>query len=81
MGAAKTQPVGPIVLFDKRFVEMLNVDEEVVFEAPYSSVISPIFYIEVLTDLSKERPDAPPLSVLSALCTLRFFTPRLTAPL
>jgi hypothetical protein len=46
----------PIVLFDKSFVEMLNVDEAAVFDALYSSVICPIFYTEVLADLSKEPP-------------------------
>lgn len=48
--------MGPIVLFDKSFVEMLNVDESAVFDALYSSVICPIFYTEVLADLSKEPP-------------------------
>jgi hypothetical protein len=48
--------MGPIVLFDKSFVEMLNVDESAIFDALYSSVICPIFYTEVLADLSKEPP-------------------------
>ena len=48
--------MGPIVLFDKSFVEMLNIDEAAIFDALYSSVICPIFYTEVLADLSKEPP-------------------------
>jgi hypothetical protein len=48
--------MGPIVLFDKSFIEMLNVDEAAVFDALYSSVICPVFYTEVLADLSKEPP-------------------------
>jgi hypothetical protein len=48
--------MGPIALFDKSFIEMLNVDEAAVFDALYSSVICPIFYTEVLADLSKEPP-------------------------
>ena len=48
--------MGPIVLFDKSFVEMLNIDEAAVFDALYPSVICPMFYTEVLADLSKEPP-------------------------
>jgi len=46
--------MGPIALFDKSFLQMLNVDEAVVFDALYSAVICPIFYTEVLADLAKE---------------------------
>jgi hypothetical protein len=52
----KEAAMGPIVLFDKSFVEMLNIDEATVFDTLYSSVICPIFYTEVLADLSKEPP-------------------------
>jgi hypothetical protein len=45
--------MGPIVVFDKSFLQMLNIDEAVIFDALYSSVICPIFYIEVLADLAK----------------------------
>ena len=48
--------MGPIVLFDKSFVEMLNIDEAAIFDCLYSSVICPIFYTEVLADLSKQPP-------------------------
>jgi hypothetical protein len=46
--------MAPIVLFDKSFIEMLNLHEATIFDSLYSSVICPIFYIEVLADLSKE---------------------------
>ncbi|WP_431203806.1 hypothetical protein ACQ86E_00895 [Bradyrhizobium betae] len=48
--------MGPIALFDKSFVEMLNIDEAAIFDCLYSSIICPIFYTEVLADLSKEPP-------------------------
>lgn len=48
--------MGPIVLFDKSFIEMLSLDEATMFDSLYSSVICPIFYTEVLADLSKEEP-------------------------
>jgi hypothetical protein len=48
--------MGPIALFDKSFIEMLNLDEATMFDSLYSSVICPIFYTEVLADLSKEPP-------------------------
>ena len=48
--------MGPITLFDKSFLEMLNVDQAVLFDALYSSVIAPIFYTEVLADLEKMVP-------------------------
>ena len=45
--------MGPLTLFDKSFLEMLNVDEAALFDALYSVLISPIFYTEVLADLEK----------------------------
>jgi hypothetical protein len=35
--------MGPIVLFDKSFIEMLSLDEATMFDSLYSSVICPIF--------------------------------------
>ena len=48
--------MGPIALFDKSFIEMLSLDEATMFNSLYSSVICPIFYTEVLADLSKKPP-------------------------
>ena len=38
--------MGPIALFDKSFLEMLNADEAVLFDALFSANICPIFYSE-----------------------------------
>lgn len=46
--------MGPIVLFDKSFVEMLNVDEAALFDFLYLTNICPMFLTEVLADLEKE---------------------------
>lgn len=48
--------MGPITLFDKSFLEMLNVDEAALFDALFSANICPIFYAEVLADLDKDPP-------------------------
>lgn len=48
--------MGPIVLFDKSFIEMLNLDEAALFDFMYLSNICPIYLIEVLADLEKEKP-------------------------
>jgi len=50
--------MGPITLFDKSFIEMLNVDEAVLFDALFSTNICPIYYVEVLADLDLENPGA-----------------------
>lgn len=50
--------MGPLTLFDKSFLEMLNVDEAALFDALYSAVICPIFYTEVLADLQKTTSGA-----------------------
>ena len=48
--------MGPIVLFDKSFIEMLNVDEAALFDFLFLSNICPMFFTEVLADLEKEKP-------------------------
>lgn len=45
--------MGPIALFDKSFLQSLNVDESVWFDYFFYPVISPLFYIETLADLEK----------------------------
>ncbi len=45
--------MGPITLFDKSFLQSLNVDESVWFDHFFYSVICPIFYVETLADLEK----------------------------
>lgn len=46
--------MGPIALFDKSFLESLNVDESVMFDHFFLGVICPIFYVETLADLEKK---------------------------
>jgi hypothetical protein len=46
--------MGPISLFDKSFLQSLNVNESVWFDNFYSANISPLFYVETLADLDKE---------------------------
>jgi len=48
--------MGPIVLFDKSFIEMLNVDEAALFDFLFLTNICPMFLTEVLADLEKEKP-------------------------
>lgn len=50
--------MGPITLFDKSFIEMLNADEAPIFDALFNSNICPIYYVEVLVDLALEKPGA-----------------------
>lgn len=45
--------VGPIALFDKSFLQGLNVDEAVLFDHFFLPVISPLFFVETLADLAK----------------------------
>lgn len=46
--------MGPITIFDKSFLQSLNIDESVWFDNFYLVNISPLFYIETLADLGKE---------------------------
>lgn len=48
--------MGPVVLFDKSFIEMLNVDEAALFDFLFLTNICPMFLTEVLADLEKENP-------------------------
>jgi len=47
--------VGPIALFDKSFLQSLSVDESVWFDHFFLPVISPLFFVETLADLAKQR--------------------------
>jgi len=46
--------MGPIALFDKSFLQSLNIDESVWFDHFYITNICPIFFAETLADLSKQ---------------------------
>ncbi|MDD2701825.1 MAG: hypothetical protein PHH36_11400 [Sideroxydans sp.] len=45
--------MGPIVLFDKSFLQSLSVDESVWFDHFFYPNICPLFYVETLADLAK----------------------------
>ena len=45
--------MGPIVLFDKSFLQSLSIDEAVWFDHFFTSNIPPIFFTEPLADLKK----------------------------
>lgn len=46
--------MGPILIFDKSFLESLNPDEAVWLDHFFRSNITPLFYIETLADLEKQ---------------------------
>lgn len=48
--------MGPIALFDKSFLQSLSVDESVWFDHFFLPVVSPLFFVETLADLAKQRP-------------------------
>lgn len=53
--------MGPTTLFDKSFLQSLSVDEAVIFDRFFYSVICPMFYVETLADLEKRvRPGRTP---------------------
>jgi len=56
--------VGPIALFDKSFLQSLNVDEAVLFDHFFLPVISPLFFVETLADLSREPDLLAPSEVI-----------------
>lgn len=45
--------MGPITLFDKSFLQALNVDEAMWFDHFFIANICPLFYVETLADLDK----------------------------
>ena len=44
--------MGPIALFDKSFLQSLNLDEATLFDHFFLPVISPLFFVETLADLT-----------------------------
>lgn len=45
--------MGPITLFDKSFLQSLNIDEAVLFDNFFLTNVSPLFFVETLADLEK----------------------------
>ena len=50
------ETVGPIALFDKSFLQSLSLDESVWFDHFFLPVVSPLFFVETLADLTKQCP-------------------------
>ncbi len=46
--------IGPLLIFDKSIIQSLTVDESVWLDAHYKGIITPLFFVETLADLSKE---------------------------
>ena len=59
---------GPTLIFDKPSLESLNLDEAVLLDSFYSSVITPIFFVECLADLEKNiRSKSTPEQLVGSL--------------
>jgi hypothetical protein len=59
---------GPYLIFDKSSLESLNFDEAVMLDNFYSSVITPIFFVECLADLEKQmRSNSTPEQLVGSL--------------
>ncbi len=48
--------MGPILLFDKSFLQSLTVDEAVWFDHFFLTNVCPVFYVETLADLKEPAP-------------------------
>lgn len=46
--------MGPLLLFDKSFLQSLSVDEAAMLDQMFSCVVSPLFFAETMADLAKE---------------------------
>lgn len=44
----------PLLIFDKSFLQSLSVDEAVMLDQMFSCVITPLFFVETMADLTKE---------------------------
>ena len=59
---------GPSLIFDKSSLESLNLDEAVLLDNFYSSVITPMFFVECLADLEKTiRSKSTPEQLVGSL--------------
>ena len=46
--------MGPLLVFDKSFLQALSVDESVILDQMFSCVVIPPFFVETMADLTKE---------------------------
>ena len=56
--------LGPTIIFDKSALESLSEDESVWLDAFYHSIITPLFYVETLADLTKEMETRSPEDIV-----------------
>ena len=60
--------LGPTIIFDKSFLQSLNIDESVWLDKFFYSNITPLFYVETLADLEKQvKAGQTPEEVVGAL--------------
>lgn len=45
--------MGPMLIFDKSFLQSLSVDEAVILDQMFSCVVTPLFFVETMADLTK----------------------------
>lgn len=46
--------MGPMLIFDKSFLQGLKVDESVILDQMFSCIVTPLFFVETMADLTKE---------------------------
>lgn len=60
--------MGPTLLFDKSFLQSLNVDEAAIFDQLFSCVMTPLFFAETLGTLAKDGTQGKhPESIVASL--------------
>jgi hypothetical protein len=56
--------LGPTIIFDKSSLQSLSEDESVWLDAFYHSIITPLFYVETLADLTKKIESKTPEDIV-----------------
>ncbi|QNN76356.1 hypothetical protein IAE60_10305 [Pseudoxanthomonas mexicana] len=59
--------MGPITLYDKSFLEALNLDEAVMFDYFFYPLTCPVFYVETLANLAKAKKGRSPDELVGAI--------------
>jgi hypothetical protein len=56
--------MGPMVLFDKSFLQSISTDEAVWFDHFFLPIVCPVFYVETLGNLAKESVKRTPEEIV-----------------
>lgn len=56
-------------LFDKSFLQALNLDESALFDHFFTNIVCPIFYVETLADLSKQSTSRTPEQIVGSIAS------------